>query len=176
MTTAEEQHQKSREENFVEAIIKRCQSDKGFAARLKRADNPATEYQSWEILAAFGIDLEKSYARLPFATVGAAIAKAKIDHNGTLGLGQAIARCYDDGRESDQAKAKLRRILACQDSEELCRILRPVIALIQSRIIEPLNYSLLLTQLYRFHWNQERIKTAWAQEFYQGTTKQKENI
>ena len=68
--------QPSREERFISSIIQRSQTDKGLAARLRRADNPATEYQSWEVLASFGINLEHDNQRLPFVTVAAAIAKA----------------------------------------------------------------------------------------------------
>ena len=66
----------NREDSFVASVIARCREDKGLAARLRRADNPATEYQSWELLAAYGIDLEQERERLPFVTVAAAIAKA----------------------------------------------------------------------------------------------------
>lgn len=156
----------SRNDRFVSQIMAVLEKDKGLAARLRRADNPATEYQSWEFLAGFGIDLEKEYQRLPFVTVAAAIARAKAGVNGSLRLGQAIARCYDDGNQSDQAKAKLRRILACDELAELCRILRPVLTLIESRVPQPLDYIRLLTQLRSFHWDSQKIKAQWAQEFY----------
>src|SRR5690554_7131504 len=102
----------TKEQQFVKYIIDRCNKDKGFAARLRRADNPATEYQSWEILGAW-VDLEDSYQRLPYATVAAAIAKAKVDDDGKLSLGQAIAAAYaekDATEYSDQAKTRLRRL------------------------------------------------------------------
>jgi len=153
---------------FVEAVISKCQKDKGYAAKLKRSDNPATEYQSWEILASFGIDLEKDYQRLPYVTVAAAIAKSKTEKNGRLSLGQAIAGCYEDGNGSDQARAKLRRVLACQDSIEVCRIFRPLFSLINSRSRQPLNYTKILKQLLRFYWNEQSVKAQWAQEFYRG--------
>ena len=156
----------SRSQAFVEYIIDRIAKNKGVAAALKRADNPATEYQSWEYLAAFNIDLEKPWERLPFATVAAAIAKEKSAHNGSEGIGRAIAKCYDDGNQSDQAKAKLRRLLACDSVEEACRILRPLFSLIASRGNSSLNYARLLEQLLKFHWESERIKSQWAQEFY----------
>lgn len=159
--------EKSREQRFVETVIERCQNDKGLAARLRRADNPAMEYQSWELLGWFGVDLEKDYERLPFVTVAAAIAKSKSERNGSLRLGQAIARCYKDGNKDDQAKARLRRLLACNDLAEASRILRPVLTLIDSRVGQPLDYVRLLRQLRFFGFESgQRTKTQWAQEFY----------
>ncbi len=156
----------ARSERFVDGILRRCQDDKGFAARLRRADNPATEYQSWEILASFGVDISRDYQRLPFATVGAAIARSKAAENGSIGLGEAVAACYDDGNESSQAKARIRRILACHDIEEVCRVLRPVLSLIASRVDVPVDYKLLLRQLLGFKWNRRRVQLQWAQNFY----------
>ncbi|OPX56962.1 CRISPR system Cascade subunit CasB [Oceanospirillum multiglobuliferum] len=151
---------------FVDYVLKRQAEDNGFSARLRRADNPATEYQSWEILASFGVDLEKSWQRLPYCTLGAALAKAKPERDGNLGLGSAIAACYEDKSQSDQAKSRLRRILACTSIEELCQILRPLLALIASRGVK-LNFSLLLQQLLWFSGEgQERVRTRWAQDFY----------
>jgi CRISPR system Cascade subunit CasB len=166
--------QASREEKFVASVIERCKKDKGLAARLRRADNPATEYQSWELLASYGVDLERDHERLPFATVAAHIAKAKAEANGSVSLGRAIASAYDDGNQSDQAKARLRRVLACDDLAELCRILRPLLTLIDSRVARPLDYARLLKQLRGFGFatwkadaqQMQRIKAQWAQEFY----------
>lgn len=176
MSTAQQQvpDEPNREAGFVNGIIKRCREDKGLAARLRRADNPATEYQSWEILAAWGVDLERDAQRLPCATVVAAIARAKAQVNGKLTLGRAITACYDDGNQGDQAKARLRRLLACDELVETCRILRPLLTLIESRVSQPLDYVRLLKQLRQFgiaaatgndDWKQG-IKVQWAQEFY----------
>ncbi|WP_198962717.1 type I-E CRISPR-associated protein Cse2/CasB [Mangrovitalea sediminis] len=156
------------EERFVSSVIQRCQVDNGLAARLRRADNPATEYQSWELLASLGVDLEKDYQRLPFVTIAAAIAKSKSDRNGVLTLGRAVAACYEDGRESSQAKARLRRLLACNDLPEACRILRSLFSLIDSKVGQPLDFVRLLKQLRRFSFEdaRNRIKAQWAQEFY----------
>lgn len=156
----------SREERFVSSVIQRCQQDKGLAARLRRADNPATEDQSWELLNSYGIDLTVEAQRLPFATIAAAIAKAKTERNGGLSLGRAIAACYADGRDSDQAKARLRRLLACDDLAELCRILRPLFSLIDSKAGQQLDYLRLLKQLCRFDFAAQQVKAQWAQEFY----------
>ena len=157
---------KDRCASFVYFIIERIGKDKGCLAALRRADNPATEYQSWEYLAAFNIDLSKSFERLPYATIAAAIAKAEIKNNGTARIGLAIAKCYKDGSSSDQAKAKLRRLLACNSVEEACRILRPLFSLIDAKSLCSLDYITLLRDLIKFHWDSQLIKSRWAQSFY----------
>lgn len=168
-TTTQNPGKLSRTERFVNYVLDRIKKDNGFAARLKRADNPATEYQSWELLANFGVDLEKEWERLPYCTVGAALAKAKPATNGKLPFGAAIAACFDEGSQSDQAKARLRRLLACTSTREACRILRPLLTLMTSRGITP-DFGQLLEQLLRFSGHrQEQIRARWAQEFYRRT-------
>lgn len=164
---SDEVRKPSKSDAFVAFTIEQCQKDKGIAAGLKRADNPNTEYQCWEHLAAFHIDLEKEFERLPYATIAAAIAKAKAEHNGNIGIGRAIALCYEDGNASDQAKAKLRRLLACEAVDEVCRILRPLFSLIEAKVGLNLNYAQLLSDLLYFHSNPQRVKSRWAQDFYQ---------
>lgn len=153
-------------DSFVGYLFQRCAQDKGFAARLRRADNPATEFQSWDTLAAFGVNLEFAPERQPFALIAAAVARCQKPANGTLSLGKAIAQCFDDGNQSDQAKARLRRLLACDQIEELCRILRPLLSLIQSRVSQPLDYARLLSELRWFDRSAQQTKARWAQQFY----------
>lgn len=157
---------------FVDYIISRCQADNGLRAALKRADNPATEYQSWEVLAGFKINLEYENQRLPYATIAAAVARTKVEKNGAAKIGSAIARCYEDGNASDQAKAKLRRLLACDSVSEACRILRPLFSLIEARGNMVLDYASLLDDLLWFSHDdsQLRIKARWAQDFYGKST------
>jgi CRISPR system Cascade subunit CasB len=154
--------------SFVEYVIRRCQADNGLRAALKRADNPATEYQSWEMLAGFKINLEYDNERLACAAIAATIARAKIEKNGAVQIGQAIARCYEDGNNSDQAKAKLRRLIACDSVPEICRILRPLFSLIEAKGYGGLDYARLLDDLLGFGHDEQqtRIKARWAQSFY----------
>ena len=161
----------SKSEQFVKFVIDLTQSDTGVAAAFKRADNPATEYQCWEYLARF-IDIDKDYERLPYATIASAIAKAKASQNGKVRIGEAIARCYEDGNNSDQAKAKLRRLLACDDVDEACRVLRPLFSLVDSKAGVQLDYAALLQELRGFHFDgqRQRVKSRWAQNFYRHST------
>ena len=162
----EKEKKTGRPEKFVEFVIGLCQRDKGAAAALRRADNPATEYQSWEYLAGFNIDLENQFERIPYAAIAAAIARAKVERNGSAGIGKAIAFCYEDQSKSEQAKARLRRLLACDSVEEACRILRPLFSLIDSKAAVTLDYAKLLDQLLWFNSKSNRIKTEWATDFY----------
>ena len=160
----------SRTEKFVAYIFTRCEKDKGAAARLRRAGNPDTEYQSWEFLAQW-VDLERPNERLPHALIAsriASVASAETHQNGHLSLGQAIARCYEKGCENDSAKAKLRRLLSCNDVSEVCRVLRPLLSLIDSRVIETLDYARFLDQLLDYHFADKRefVRAQWAQDFY----------
>lgn len=156
----------ARDQAFVHAFLARCTQDKGFAARMRRADNPATEYQSWDFFARFGVQLENPLQLLPHTLIAAAMARAKVTQNGTLTLGQALALCYSDGNANDQAAAKLRRVLACSDLVELVRVLRPVLTLIDSRVNQPLDFVQLLRQLRYFEFDNSKTKAQWAQEFY----------
>lgn len=162
----EKEKKTGRQEKFVEFVIGLCQKDKGAAAALRRADNPATEYQSWEYLAGFNIDLENQFERIPYATIAAAISRAKAERNGSAGIGKAIAYCYDDKSASDQAKARLRRLLACDSVKEACRILRPLFSLIDSKAAVTIDYSRLLKDLIDFGYDSNKVKTKWATDFY----------
>ena len=164
--TAPQQPSISSDGHFIHSAISRCKVDGGVRAALKKADNPATEYMCWDYLASFGINLEHEDRRLPYVTVGAAIGRVKPDANGSVSLGKAIASSFPDGNASNPAKARIRRLLACNDIAEVCVILRPMLSLIASRTSKPLDYIRLLGQIKRFHFNPERVKAQWAQEFY----------
>lgn len=153
------------EAQFVNYVIDRCEKDKGFAAKLRRADNPATEYQSWQIIGPW-IDLENSQQRLSFGTVGAGIARSKVKINGSLRIGKAIHLAYSDrvtAEYSDPAEARLRRLLACQSTREACRVVRPVLMLVNSKVEQSLDYISLLRELRYFG---DKAKIRWAQDFY----------
>lgn len=158
----------TRNERFVNYLLETCNNSKGFAAKLRRADNPISEYQSWELLARFGIDLNNDYQRVTFVTISAVIARSRANTNGNMTLGFAIAESYKDnkGNDSDQAKARLLRLLTCRNSLETCRILKPLFSLIHSKVSLPLDYIHILNQLSFFDKYQQSIKAQWAQEFY----------
>lgn len=151
-------------ETLVQRVFARLKSDSAFRAALKRADNPATEYQSWEYLADYGVHLDRDWERLTCATVFAAIAKSGRERDGSLGLGAALCAAYESKMESDPARSKLRRIIACADVPELCSVLRPVLQFIAGKNVA-VSYQSLLDDL-RYFGDGEKVKSKWAQQFY----------
>lgn len=158
----EKKEKDSRGRAFVAYALQRMADDTGVGAALRRADSLATEYQAWEHLARW-CDLDKTWDRLPFATIAAALARAKPTKDGHQSLGRALAACYDDGNQSDNAKSKLRRLLACDSVEEACRVLRPLLSLMASKEKARLNYGSLLDDLL---WFGERTQQRWAMDFF----------
>ena len=160
---------KSRGTAFVQYIIEKCAQDTGTAAALRRADNASTEYQCWEILLRFGVDIEKDWERRPFATIAAAVARAKPKANGDVPFMTALARAYGADTADDEkgpAASRLRRLLACTTTEECCRILRPMFSLVESKGQGGVDFGRLLDDLIWFGVNADRIKTRWASDFY----------
>jgi len=154
---------KSKGAAFVAHILNRMARDTAFGAALRRADNPATEYQSWEYLASWGCDLEDDLERKCYATVAAGIARAKKSTDAPVSIGKAIAQSYKpDGNQDDSAKRKLRRLLACDTGIEACQWLRSILRLAESRGVR-MNYGQLLDDLLYFG---PRVKERWAMDFY----------
>lgn len=155
----------SKQQLYVNSVIERIKKDTAMAAALKKADNPNTEFRAWEYLADYQVNIENSKERIPYATISAAIARAKPPSDGILNLGQAIARSGKDGIPSDQERARLRRILACDTVEEACTILRSLLSLINSRDLK-ISYGQLLYELCWFEKNPQTTKARWAQFFF----------
>lgn len=153
-----------KQQGFVKFIIAVCQKDKGKAALFKKADNETFEHESWEILNRF-IDIENKDIRSIYALTLASIAKSKIENDGFRGLGSALATCYDEMNNSDQAKTKLRRILECDSYEDIINVFRPILSLIRSRS-NNLNYAQLLFDLEFFATRKDKVRAYWAKDFY----------
>jgi CRISPR system Cascade subunit CasB len=160
-----EEVKESKQEWYVHAVIERIKKDSAMAAALKRADNPATEFKAWEYLADYKVDLEKARERIPYVTISAALARAKPDKDGFLTLGQAIAQSGRDGTPGDQERARLRRLLACDTTEEVCSILRHLLSLFASRNLK-IAYGKLLNELVWFEKDPQKTKARWAQSFF----------
>ncbi len=159
----------SREYRFVQSVFKALE-DKAKRSAMRRADNPATEYQCWEFLLRHHIDIEKDAERLAATLVCASIARGKQSQNGTLKVPEALAQCYPDGAKSSAAEAKLRRLCACVSTEEFVEILRPMLRLIEGRT-NNIDYVDLYTFLRKTQFDDvlESVKRRWVKNFYHQT-------
>jgi CRISPR system Cascade subunit CasB len=158
----------SKQKYFVDRVIEICSKEdpnaRRIRAKLRRLDNPNTEYQGWDFLSEF-IDLTSS-DRPIFSLIAASIAKDSISQDGNLNIGGSIAVCYqkEGAQNSEQASRKLRRLLACKDQQELCQILRSILSLIRSKCTGKLSYTRLLEDLIWF--SPEKTPARWAQGFF----------
>lgn len=154
---------KQKEDRFVEYVLQNLSRDTGFRATLTRADNPQTEPQAWPYLANY-CDLEKPWERLPYALVAACMARLRAEKNGTQSLGEALRFSKENLLEDDDSiERKLRRILACDNVEELVSVLRPILRYVTGKENVSLNYAQLLRDVLYFN---EKTKTIWAKQYY----------
>lgn len=164
-----DEQKKTLEEERVDNFFKHVHSktETAMKAAFKRADNPDTEYQCWEYLPYYGVNLDCPKERLPYITVFSSIARSDRCTDGTLKFGKALLAAYDYDRGSEPACARLRRVLACDSTEEVCAVLRSMLRFITGKDID-ISYASLLRDLNHFDGdgNSKRIKAMWAQQFW----------
>lgn len=107
-------NEQTRAQRFVSWTLARCAQDPGFAACLRRADNPDTEHYALGALCVFGVDVENDAERLPFATVGAALCRRKSEQDGGLGLGAALRACCEDAEQGQSPSASSAGLRRCE--------------------------------------------------------------
>lgn len=162
-----DEKKKTFKEKRVDNFFKRVHSktETAMRAAFKRADNPDTEYQCWGYLSYYGVNLDCPKKKLPFITVFSSIAHSDRCTDGTLKFGKALLAAYDYDRDSEPARARLRRVLACDSVEEVCAVLRSVLRFITSKDIG-ISYASLLRDLRYFDNAPKKVKARWAQQFY----------
>ena len=155
---------------FISYVLAGLRENPAMGARLRRADNASTEHQAWEYFARFGVDLQDARSVKAYATVSAALARAKPEQDGTFSFGQSLAAAgkqrEGDGQDNPTA-VRLRRVLSCRTTEEACEVLRPILKLIADKNTRPLCYERLLRDLLYFG---DATKRRWASDFYGRTS------
>lgn len=150
---------------FVAAVLARVKTDnnkeRAFRAIMSRADNPAFESLAWEYLIPY-CNINNDFERIPFALIGAAIARIRPDQNGTADIGESLSSiCKDDG-DKERESRRFRRLIACDSVLELCPLLHSVLSYLASKGAA-IDYIRLLMDL--LYWNQ-KTKLRWAVSFY----------
>lgn len=158
---------------FVDYVLDMIhkKKDKGFGAKMKKADNETTEYQSWDILSRW-IDLENEKDRKTYGLIGASSARSGNPVDGQYDLGKSLYMAFQQSEGSGEAEKsssalRLRRLLACRDSLELIEIIRPVLRFLESKEIS-FSHAQILDDILWFDndRSRERTRARWAQEFF----------
>lgn len=158
----------SREDCYIEQVFKRVESDSGFRAIMKHADNEAFEWKAWAFLKDYVYPLSDCNLRKAYAIVGAAAAKSHQNQNGNIGLGKAIALTLKDSSENEKVyPPRLMKILSVDDPSDLLDIMRTTFSYFQGKGIK-LDFSSILGDLVGFVQSEERresIKVHWVLDF-----------
>ena len=147
---------------FVAEAISRCTRDNAYRAAMQRADNPDTAAFAWEYLARW-CDISSNHERLPFALIGAAIAREKPEANGKQNLGDLFRSCCKNEEDSEREQRRFRRLLGCDSSIELCEVLRGTLKYLQGKQPGQTNYIRLLQDIFYFG---DKVKLRWAASFF----------
>lgn len=160
----------SKYEDFVSYVRNRSKNDNGYSAKMRKALSESTEYQSWDILSSW-VDLENDRERKAYGLIGAFAAR-QVNEDGKLDLGGALNRVFvskgGQGEIIDSGEAgKLRRVVSCQNSEELISCLRPMLSFLSSNGIE-LSLGRLLGEILYFDNPsvREDICLRWTKSFF----------
>lgn len=156
--------------------VKEHRDDRGYLAHLKRGLATGTEDQAWSILAAQRFDFTDAVKRKIWAVVGG--LSASLVNDGLLrtegwdGMGTVLRHIMNAEGRPDENRTKnyetrLRRLLNCTDSAELCKMIVGVVQLAQSKVV-PVNCRQLYFDLNG--WDdpkkREAIRVRWASDFY----------
>ena len=109
--------------------------------------------------------------------MGASIVRQKLTKDGDLSLGEALRLSFDNVSGNAAAIARLKRIVGCDDSVELCKVLRSVLKLIESRNLgQFINYAGLLKQINTFDFNKDFVKLQIVSSFYKKDKEDKNDV
>lgn len=156
-----------RDARFVHYLQQRCQQDRGYAARVKRADQPTGEAQLWDTLTAFHLDPADREAIWPYTLIAAAQARDDSEQHYRLPLGAALAALATDDPHNRSLQMRLQRLLVCRSGRELAQVLKPLLRYLQAQLPGELDYIGLLADLKQFSDAPQKVKARWAAQFWQ---------
>ena len=156
--------------------VKAHRDDRGYLARLKRGLAETTEDQAWVTLAVQRFDFSNTVKRKVWATIGGLAATLMdaglLKTDGWENIGTVMRHIMNADGKADESRVKtyetkLRRLLNCTSTVELCELVVGVV-----RQAEAKGIAVNCRQLY-FDLNgwddsekREKSRVHWAQDFY----------
>lgn len=158
---------KERAANFVGAL-RRAGNDRGKMAALKRGltDNPRLHVDAWPVIAGLGGDIGNA----AYVAIAALYATHPKDESNLRNFGETCRRIAledsSDGKVPDSFQARFRRLLACDNVDDVIAQLRSWVRLAASKGVG-VNYESLMNDL--LWWNRlaDRTRVEWAKSFWQ---------
>ena len=170
-----EEHKRFAIDDFLDEV-KAHRDDRGYLARLKRGLADSTEDQAWGILAVQYFNFSDALKRKVWATVGGLAATLMdaglLKTEGWENMGTVMRHIMNADGKADESRVKtyetkLRRLLNCTSTVELCELVVGVV-----RMAESMGVAVNCRQLY-FDLNgwddpekREKSRVRWAQDFY----------
>jgi CRISPR system Cascade subunit CasB len=151
------------------ARLKRWKDDRGALANLRCGLRPRLRSRAWPLLAQL-CSLE-SQLLVIYETVAGLWAMDPESHR--AGIGNLGATCRKLRGDHESFDLRFRRLLDCDNREELCERLVPIAVAAQAKGIA-LDYEELFQdlQFYAGH-GRDRVRIGWAQAYW-GTTEENE--
>lgn len=170
-----EEHRRFAIDDFLDEV-KAHRDDRGYLARLKRGLAEGTEDQAWGILAVQHFDFSDAVKRKVWATVGGLaatlLAAGLFKTEGQENMGTVVRHITNADGKADESRVKsyetkLRRLLNCTSTVELCDLVIGVVRQASAKSI-----AVNCRQLY-FDLNgwddqekREKSRVRWTQDFY----------
>lgn len=156
-------------ERFV-ARLRRWKEDRGALANLRCGlrSQPAMRRRAWPLLAQLGPLAKEDGREDPMFVVrqtvaGLWAADPESHREGTGNFGTTCSKLRGDHESFD---LRFRRLLACDDREELCERVVPIAAAAQTKGL-PIDFEALFDDLkYYAKEGRDRVRTRWAQSYW----------
>ncbi len=148
---------------FVDYVFRCVERDKGARASLRKADSESQEWKAWSIIYPAIENLE-AYSRPIYSMIASAIAKSRMEKDGTIKLGEAVR--VADGVENGETSKRMLRLLSVSDSEELLMVMRRLLPYLISKGID-ICFTSLLSDLKAFEYGERKqeVKARWMNDY-----------
>lgn len=148
---------KNPDEELIQRVVVACR-DRGSAAELRRYWSAATRHYAFPVLGRIGVTNPRS----AHAYTAALYAMNPRHAAGGPRPGQALKK-FAGGEDSFDAH--VRRLLACDDLEEVADQLQRLFVRLDREVIS-LDYNRLLWDLRNWSKKSEEVKTRWGQDYW----------